>query len=378
MSLTIRQHAPGTELDAFLEVPHRIYGDDPKWVAPLRFEVRDRLTPAKNPFFEHADAMLFTAFRDGQPVGRLSAQVDHEHLRRHQDQVGFFGFFDTADDPEVAHALLGHAERWLREQGVQTMRGPLSLSINEEAGLLVEGFEHPTTLMNNYARPYQGALAESYGLSKAKDLFGWHYHVQSIPKRAERAWESITALPDVRIRRVQRRHMKRDLDIILEVFNEAWSDNWGFVPSTPAEARKMAEDMRLLIDEELSYIAEVSGRPVGVLVCLPNLVEVSRDFGGRLSPRNIAKLLWRLKVKTPESARLMLLGLRKEVRQSKQLAGLAMAMYVELTKNGSAKGYRWGELGWTLEDNALVNLAAKGMGAKVAKKYRIYEKAISE
>ena len=373
MALAVRRFAPGSGLDDFLAAGKAVYHGNSHWVAPLELELKDRLTPKKNPFFEHAEAALFVAYRDGQPVGRITAQIDREHLRVHGERTGFFGFFDTVDDPAVSSMLLDHARAWLTERGMERMRGPLSLSINEEVGLLVDGFEHQQTLLNNYAWPYQGALAEAYGLEKTKDVFGWHYHVQQIPARAERAWEAIKAMPEVTLRTVNRRHMSRDVHIILDVFNDAWSDNWGFVPATPAEAKKMASDMRLLIEQELSYIAEIDGIPMGVLVCLPNMVEAIADLDGQLWPTGWLKLLWRLKVKRPKSARLMLLGLRKEVRQHKRFAGLAMAMYVELTKRGSAIGYEWGELGWTLEDNTLVNLAPKGMGAKVAKRYRIYE-----
>ena len=377
MAVEIRQHRMGEGLDAFIRAAHEVYRGDPSWVAPLEMEIRDRLTPGKNPFFEHAEGTLFTATKDGRLVGRCSAQIDHEHLRVHGDETGFFGFFDTVDDPEVARELVGAAERWLSERGMKRMRGPLSLSINEEVGTLVEGFDTPPMLMMAHARPYQGGLLESAGLHKAKDLLAWRYEVGTPHRRADKAWQEISAMPEVRFRSINKKTMERDVHTMLEIFNDAWSHNWGFVPATPAEARKIAEDFKLIIDEDLAFFAEIEGREMGLCVTLPNLNEVIRDLDGKLLPFGFAKLLWRLKVKRPKSARLMMLGLRKELRGIKRYGGLSLAMYVEVSKRGAKKGVEWGELSWTLEDNHPINLGIKAMGAKVYKKYRVFEKELN-
>jgi hypothetical protein len=376
MSIEIKQHQPGKDLKDFIQVAFEVYRDDPAWVPPLHMEITDRLTPKKNPFFEHAEVALFTAWKDGKAVGRISAQIDHEHLRIHQDNAGFFGFFDTVDDQEVASALVAAAEEWLVSRGMTVMRGPFSLSINEETGMLVEGFDSPPTIMSPHHRSYQEALAEGAGLHKVKDCYGWKYQVVSAPARAQKAWETINSLPEVRFRSVHPRNLKKEVRDILDVFNDAWQHNWGFVPATDAEAKKMAADLQLILDKELSFFAEIDGQPVAICVCLPNLNEVIADFQGKLNPVTIGKLIWRLKIRGPKSARLMLLGVRTELRGKRRYAPLATAVIAELVRRGLKEGYDWAELGWTLEDNRLINAAIRSMGAKIYKRYRLFEKHI--
>lgn len=376
MSIEITEHQPGGDLDDFVQVAYEIYRTDPAWVAPLQMEIRDRLSPTKNPFFDHAECALFTARKDGQLVGRVSAQIDQEHLRAHGDGAGFFGFFDTIDDQEVADALLSTAEQWLAHRGMRVMRGPFSLSINEESGLLVEGFDSPPVLLCPHHRPYQGALAEGAGLAKAQDLLGWMYKVEPPPPRAEKAWQTIHSMPEVRFRSIRPGDLKREIGQLLDIFNDAWQDNWGFVPSTEAEAKKMAKDLGMIIDKRLSFFVEVDGEAVAMCVCLPNVNEAIRDFNGKLNPVTVTKLLWRLKVTGLKSARLMLLGIRKKFRGSRRYAPLSIALYAEIAKRGIKAGYQWAELGWTLEDNRAINTGIKGMRAQVYKVYRIYEKVI--
>ena len=376
MSVEIKQHQPGEDLKDFIQVAFEVYRDDPAWVPPLHMEISDRLSPKKNPFFEHAEVALFTAWKDGKAVGRISAQIDHEHLRIHQDNAGFFGFFDTLDDQEVASALVAAAEEWLVGHGMTVMRGPFSLSINEETGMLVEGFDSPPTIMMSHHHSYQEALAEGAGLQKVKDCYGWKYDVVAAPARAQKAWEAINSLPEVRFRSVSPRSLKKEVRDILDVFNDAWQHNWGFVPATDAEAKKMAADLQLILDKELSFFAEIDGQPVAICVCLPNLNEVIRDFEGKLNPVTVAKLIWRLKIRGPKSARLMLLGVRTDLRGKKRYAPLATAVIAELVRRGLKEGYEWAELGWTLEDNRLINAAIRSMGAKIYKRYRLFEKPI--
>lgn len=376
MSIEIREHVPGQDLNDFLRAARVVFDGDPSWIAPLDFEMRQRLTPGKNPFFERGELALFTAWRDGRLVGRISAQLDHEHLRLYQDRTGFFGFFDTLDDEEAAKALVDAAAKWLERRGMKRMRGPLSLTMNEEVGVLVEGFDTPPQIMMTHSRAWQDRVALSAGLEKAKDLFAWRFDVGKIPERAEKAWAEVKAMPEVRLRSVDPSKMDRELRIILDIFNDAWKDNWGYVPATEAEAKKMGEDLRLILDRELAFIAEVDGKAVAICIALPNLNEVIRDFDGKLNPITVAKLIWRLKIKRPKSARLMMLGIASEMRNQRRYAGLSHALYVEIAKRGEKIGYEWGELSWTLEDNRPINLGIKSMGAKIYKKYRVYEKAI--
>ncbi|MEM9072129.1 MAG: hypothetical protein AAGE52_26725 [Myxococcota bacterium] len=376
MSIEIRQHAPGEGLKDFLSVSDRLFAGDPHYIPPLRMELKQRLTPGKNPFWEHAEGTFFTAYRGGEVVGRTSAQIDHEHLRIHNDGAGFFGFFDTIDDQEVATALLERAVAWLKERGMKTARGPFSLSINEESGCLIDGFDTPPALMMGHHRSYQGALAEGAGFEKVKDLLCWKYLVEEPPKRAARAWEQIQALPEVRFRSVDPSRMRQELDSILEIFNDAWEKNWGFVPATPSEVEKMAEDMKLLIDPRVAFFAEVKGEPVGMVICLPNLPDAIHDLDGKLFPFGWAKMLYRVKVRKLRSARLMLLGIKQKMRGIKRYGPLSTAMYAELAYRGIKHNFEWAELSWTLEDNRPINLGIKAMRGKVYKTYRVYERAI--
>ncbi|MCB9666663.1 MAG: GNAT family N-acetyltransferase [Myxococcales bacterium] len=376
MTLHIREHRPGRDMQDFLRAGEVVFKDDPAWVQPLNMDLRERLTPEKNPFFAHAEATLFTAWRDDQLVGRCSAQIDREHLRIYQDKTGFFGFFDTLDDQEAGRALLRHAEDWLKKRQMTRIRGPLSLSMNEEVGLLVDGFEHPPAIMMAHSRPHQGDIVEASGFAKAKDLFAWHYNVMDIPDRAIRAWEQIRVMPEVRMRPVDPSRLAEELEVIIKIFNDAWSKNWGFVPVTQAELEKVAKDLRLIIDPNVAFIVEIHGEPAAMCIGLPNLNESIADLSGKLLPTGILKLLWRMKVKGPTSARLIMLGIRQDIRKLKRYGALSVAMYVELVKRAAPAGYRSGELSWTLEDNRLINVAIKAMGARHYKTYRIYEKAL--
>jgi hypothetical protein len=384
MTVEIRQSLVGDDLHRgsgkkllrdFLDVVSYIYAGDPQYVRALDFELKERLSK-KNPFFLHAEGAVFVAYRNGKPVGRATAQIDREHLAKYKDDVGFFGFFDTIDDAEVAKALLDATASWLKERGMKTIRGPLSLCINEELGCLVDGFDTPPMLMMPHARTYQGGLIEQAGLPKLKDFYAWKYVPGDVPKRARKAADEIAALPEITSRQVDVKNMERDVRIFMDIFNDAWSDNWGSVPLTEAELAKMAADMKLLIIPDLTMLLSVDGEPCGIAIALPNLNAMIKDFGGKLNPITVPKLLWRLKVQGPDQARLVILGIRKKLRHVRKYAGLSAYMYVHLNDVGQRLGIRWGELSWTLEDNGPVNAGIRMMGGKIYKTYRVYEKAL--
>jgi hypothetical protein len=259
MTIEIRKHQPGKDLEAFMRVPHLVLADDPQWVAPLDMLIAEQLTPAKNPFFEHAEVALFTAWKDGRLAGRISTQVDREHLKKHRDDVGFFGFFDTIDDPAVGVALVDAAGAFLGRHGMKRMRGPLSLSINEESGMLVSGFEYPPMMMCPHHAPYQSGIAEAAGLQKAMDLFGWRYVMGELPRRVVRARETVRAMAEVKIRTLDTSNVDAELKQVLEVWDDAWKDNWGHVSMTDAEVRGFARTMTLIIEQQLSLIVEIGG-----------------------------------------------------------------------------------------------------------------------
>jgi hypothetical protein len=377
VTIAIHEHLPGHDVGPFVEAGFAVFRDDPAWIPPLYFDIESRLHPKKNPLFARAEIALFTATRDGRLVGRCSATVDREHQRVWNDATGFFGYLDTIDDVEVARALLERAEAWLRERGMRRAMGPM-LYANDEIGALVEGFEHPPVIMMGHSRRHQAGLIEACGYSKEKDLWAWRYDVGTpFNDRTMRAWEQIKALPELTLRSIDLRNFEREVRTLVDIYNDAWAGKWAFVPTTQLEVDKMAEELRLVIDPDIAFMAEIHGQVVGMCILVPNLNEAIADLEGRLFPIGWAKLLWRTKVKSPKSARLILLGIRGEARRNlKRYGGLSAAMYVEVAKRGIAKGYQWSELSWTREDDAPINLGIRSMGAKVYKKYRVFQKAL--
>lgn len=370
--IEIRRHQPGGDVADFLEVGRIVFSDDPNWIPPLNLLLKDQLSP-KSPFFQHAEVMLFTARRGGELVGRISAQIDREHLRRYEDATGFFGFFDTVDDVDVAAALLGAANQWLKQRNMKRMRGPINLSINQEVGLLVEGFSTPPTVMMPHSRPYQGSIYEKLGLQKAKDLFAWRWDCSpSMPPRTLRALSEMKRLGVV-FRPV---NLKTEILELIDIQDDAWRHNWGHVSMTPAEANELRNTFSLIIDPRVATVAEIDGELVGMALAIPNLNEIIRDFQGKMTPTNVAKLLWRLKVERPKSARLAMLGIKAEYRKQKKYMPLALAMIADLARRGYQCGYEWSELSWTVEDNGPVHALIKTAGGYMYKRYRVYEKDI--
>lgn len=375
MSVEIRDVPLDGKLEPFLDVVDYIYRDDPHYVRPLNMELKGRLSK-KNPFFDHAEGRVFTAHRNGFCVGRITAQIDHEHLRHHQDDTGFFGFLDTIDDQEVAAQLLARAGSWLSDRGMKRMRGPFSLSINDESGCLVDGFDSPPMIMMPHHRPYQAPLIEGAGLQRVRTLYAWRYEVGNVKRRVSAAHDEVAALPEVTCRNMNPDNVEGDTRVVMDVYNDAWSDNWSFVPFTQAELKRFAKDLKLILVPELTQIAFVNGEPAAVAVAVPNVNEVIVDFKGRLFPTGLLKLLYRLKVNKPQTARLIILGIRKKFRNKRDYAGLSVYLYAKLNEAGQKLGIRWGELGWTDEENGPVNAAIKMMGGRVYKKYALFEREL--
>ncbi len=365
------------DLEAFIRLPWRLYAGDPNWVPPLLRLQREEFSPQHNPFYQHADVQLFLARRDGQVVGRISAQVDHEHNRYHQERTGFFGFLETENDADVARALLDTAEAWLRDKGMERVRGPLSFSINGEAGLLVEGFDSPAMIQMPYSPRFYQGLIEDCGYVQIQDLFAWRWEAQPVPPGApERMARELRSRPEVTVRTAQKRRLHDEVRAIMEVFNDAWRDNWGFVPATEAEAEKFARDILLIADPNIVPIVEIDGRVAGAALAVPNLNEAIRDLNGQLFPFGLLKLLWRLKVRRLRTGRLVLLGVKKEFR-TREYAGLAYLLCDAIYRGALRSGYRWAEFSWTLESNRLINALITKVGAEHYKTYRIYEKALA-
>ncbi len=362
---------------AFLLAQRRFYRGDKAFVQPLLFEKLEYLDPRRSPFFGHGEAQLFLA-RDratGEVLGRVSAQVDRLHNETHQEKTGFFGFFESIDDPAVARALLAGAEGWLRARGMDRVRGPFSFNINEETGLLVEGFDTPPYLLMAHNPPYYPRLVEACGYAKAKDLFAWHYHVGDVNDVVRGLADAQRAEPSVTVRTIRMADYERDLRTFLDVFNDAWRANWGFVPLTEPEIAKMAKDLKMVLEPELALIAEVDGEPAAISLAIPNVNEALRGLSGRLTC--LPRLLWRVKVRGLHSARAVLLGIRKKFRGKGNLRALSVLLYHEMHERGKRVGMREGELSWTLEDNVKINSGVELMGGRKYKTYRIYEKLLA-
>ncbi len=375
MAVEIREIPLGGDLRPFLDVVDYIYRDDPMFVRPLDLDLKERLSK-KNPFFAHAEGTCFAAFRNDRCVGRVTAQIDRSHLDRYKDDAGFFGFFDTIDDAEVAKGLLDAAADWLKERKMKRIRGPLSLNINEELGCLIEGFDTPPMILMPHHLPYQGGLAEKAGLAKLKDFYAWRYTVGDVPPRATKAHDEIAGLPEVRARTLDMKRLEEEVRTVMDIFNDAWSDNWSSVPLSEAELRKTAADMKLLLMPELTRLVTIDGEPAAFAIALPNINEMIKDLHGKLFPVGLPKILWRLKVEGPKTARLILLGIRKKYRHVRKYAGLSTYMYVQMNRSGQRTGIKWGELSWTVEDNGPVNVGIRFMGGKVYKKYRVFERML--
>jgi hypothetical protein len=376
VTIAVRPVRTRADRAAFIEVPYALHGGDPHWVPPLRFERRELLDPRKNPFFEHGEAELFVAWRGGRPVGRISAQLDRLHHERHDAGEGFFGFFDAPDDPDVVAALWRAAEAWHRERGHRRVLGPFSFTINGEMGVLVDGFDSPPFLMMNHNPPYYGARLEALGLRKAKDVFAWRYVPGELNEATRQIAEYTRGVPGLRLRPLDARRMDAEVRTVMTIFNEAWSNNWGYLPFTERELAKMAQEFRLLLDPRVAFVAEIDGEPAAMALSLPNLNEAIADLKGSLFPTGLAKLLWRVKVRGLSSLRLVLLGIRPKFRGRPELKGLSVLLYVETHQQAVAAGYHLGELSWTLEDNDKINQGIRLMGGEPYKTYRVYTKAL--
>ena len=363
------------QLRQFIRLPWSIYSGDPAWVPPLLLERKEHLSP-HNPYFEHAQYQSWIAYRDGNAVGRISAQIDQLHLDQYQVKEGFFGMIEAEDNAETFAALFETAETWLRDHGMQRVLGPYNLSINQEPGLLVDGFDTPPCVMMGHARPYYGARIEEYGYQKAKDLYAYIIDgnfeastaMQAIVKRAKKR---------VTIRSFRKSNFEEDLKIIEDIFNDAWSENWGFIPFTEAEFKQLGKDFKLLLDFELVKIAEVDGAPAAFMVVLPNINEAIRDLNGRLLPFGWLKLLWRLKVRFPQTARIPLMGVRKQYHDSLMGAALAFMVVHAAQEPGLKRGIKKVELSWILEDNKGMNDIIESISGRVYKTYRIYSKDLN-
>ena len=373
MGLEIRPVAGRRELNAFIKLPWRLYRNEPNWVPPLISERRRFLDRSRNPFFRHAEAEYFLAWRDGRPVGRITAQVDRNFNEFQDNAWGMFGFFECEQDPAAAQGLLDAAEAWLRERGRDRMVGPMDFSTNDECGVLIEGHERTPMILSPWTHPYYPALLEEAGLTKAMDLLMWELVITGRDRVNPVIWrvaDRVEGELGITVRNMRKRDLEDEVTRFLEVYNAAWERNWGFVPLTEEEVRHYAKDLRPILDEHWAFIAEKDGEVIAAALTLPDFNQVLAHLNGRLLPLGWLKaLFWRRRI---DRVRVFALGVKPEYQHT----GVAAALYRRHFDAAEVTPQKWGEMGWILETNTSMNRAMEGMGGKVVRRFRVYEKEL--
>ncbi|RMH62702.1 MAG: N-acetyltransferase [Calditrichaeota bacterium] len=372
MSIQIQPVQSAKEKKLFIDLEWQLEKNTPHWVSPLRMERAKVLDTKKNPFYHHSEIALFIARKNGLPVGRIAAIKNDNHNAFHKDKTGFWGFFECIDDQQAAKALFDAAADWLRQRGCDRMWGPMNPSTNDECGLLIDGFDTPPMLMMTHNPSFYPRLVESYGNYKVKDLYAWYQTTEDalarVNDKLKRVSEKVLKRYHISIRNMDVKHIDREVKLMKEVYNNAWSRNWGFVPFTEEEFDHAADGLKDIADPDFLLMAEKDGRPVGFSVTLPNLNEVlARIPDGRLLPTGIFKLL--TGIKKIQTVRVLILGVIKEY----QFSGLGSAFYLRTMEAAQKKGIIGGEMSWILEDNLTMNRAIESFGSRIYKTYRIYE-----
>ena len=363
----------------FVRVPMRIAAEakDPQWVAPLIMERMEALTPKTNPLWEHMDAQLWIARKDGKDVGRISAQIDHLAPSDPANPSGYFGMIHAEDDPEVFAALFAAAEDWLKAKGVKQALGPFNMSVNEETGLLVDGFDAPPMVMMGHDQPYVGGRIEALGYAKIKDVYAYKIATKAdfpagVRRRVDRA------VPQgVTLRQLNFKNYEPEVRAMTEIMNDAWHDNWGHTEITEAETRQLAKSMRPVINEKLVWFADIDGESAGFAVTLPNVNEAIRDLDGKLLPFGWAKLLWRLKVSGVKTARVPLMGVKRKFARDFRGQLLPFLLIDKMRAEAMKAGIEEVEMSWILEDNRPMRAIIEAVGSERYKTYRIYQKQLA-
>jgi GNAT superfamily N-acetyltransferase len=378
-AVTIKPVETAADRKAFVNLPWRLYARDPNWVPPLKSEMHGLIGGLKtNPWFEHAEAMFWLALRGGEVVGRISAQVDQLVLQHMGAGTGHWGMFECIDDQAVADALLETAEAWLRRCGMVRAQGPFSLSVWDEPGLLVQGFDTPPTVMMGHHLPWYERLITARGYAGIKDLHCWSLPIQQpFPEMVQR----IVALSERNAKLVTRPVDKTKFDaeaaLILDILNDAWADNWGFVPLTPLEIANVGKKLKPIIFNDLVRIAEYEGVPVGFMITLPDINELTRDLNGELFPFGWAKMLWRLRKPQVKRMRVPLMGIRKSLQGQRIASLMAFQMIEYIRRTAIAEfGAQEGEIGWILDDNGPMRSIADAIDSHVTRTYRVFERPL--
>ncbi len=356
----------------FIDFEWTVNKNTPNWVSPLRMERFKVLDTKKNPFYSHSEIQRFLAYKNGKITGRIAAITNQNYNDFQQDNAGFFGFFDCFNNQEIANTLFQAAADWLKEKGKDLMYGPMNPSTNDEVGILIDGFDTPPYMMMTHNAAYYPQLAEGFGLTKAKDLYAWYVTaddaIKNISKKMRRVSEKILKKYNITIRNLVIKNLKEEIKLIKDIYNNAWSRNWGFVPFTDDEINVLAKDLAQIADEDLLLLAEKEGNPIAFSLTLPNINEVLKNIpNGRLFPTGIFKLFFG--IRKIKYARVLVLGVKKEF----QFLGLGSIFYIETIMRARKKGYLGGEMSWILEDNYTMNKPIEDVGAKRYKTYRVYQ-----
>jgi hypothetical protein len=376
-SVSIRPVRTRRELKRFVKVPFGLHRDSEQWVPPLIFERMQFLDGKKNPWFEHGEAEYFLAERDGEPVGRISAHVDSRWDESQGGKDAMFGFFEAAEDPEVVRGLFDAAGGWAADKGRERILGPMDFTTNDEIGILIEGFERQPMILEPWHPPYYQRLIEAEGFTKAMDVLMWQLRMGEL-KEGEKFDPSIHEAAEkalreegIVIRNMRKREMSAEVRRFMDVYNEAWGENWGFVPITDAEVEFQAKNLKQVLDEEWTFMAEKDGEVIGAALTLPDINQVLAKMNGRLLPLGWAKfLLGRRRI---DRLRVFALGVKHDYRHT----GVAAGLYLEHIRMAALPDQiNWGEMGWILETNKPMNRAMEGMGGKIVKKYRLYERSL--
>ena len=368
VSVLVQPVSSSRELKQFIKFPWRIYRGNSTWVPPLLADRKKLLDKKKNPFYSHAEAEFFLAWRGKEIVGRIGAIINRNHNKEHHENIGFFGFFESINDQEVTGALFEASKNWLAERGVHTMRGPASPSVNDEYGLLVDGFEEPPVILMPYNPPYYGSLIESAGLRKAKDLHCFHVSKEHVlSEKLIRVADMARQREGLSFRTLNMRDFDNEVNLIKDIYNRAWQYNWGAVPMTDDEFKAMAKDLKPIVNPELVIIAEYKGEPVGFSLSIPDFnVALKHNPSGHFLTGLLCLLWYRRKI---NSTRIIALGVVRE----KQKTGAAAVLFHETARRSIMLDYPEGEAGWVLEDNVMMIRAAEFLKARRCKTYRIYE-----
>lgn len=371
-SLEIIPVTDAGKMRAFIRLPWKIYRGDPHWVPPLILDQKKLLDKRKHPFFLHSSADFFLARRNGEYVGRIAAILNNNHNRFHNEKTAFFGFFESVNDPEVAHQLFAAAADWGRARGMAVLRGPMNYSTNETCGLLVEGFDLSPAIMMTYNPRYYVDLIEGEGFAKAMDLYAWWMTKEAgINPKILRVGEKVLQEQGITLRHLNMKNFWGEVEVIKRIYNDAWSNNWGFVPMTDEEFAFLAKDLKPVVDPRLVMIVEKEGEPVGFSLSLPDLNRALKKINGRLLPFGIFKVMYH--ARKIHTVRVLTLGV---VRRLQTISGIGAALYLETFRRPVAAGFDSGEFSWTLENNDLINRGMKLLGAKIYKRYRIYDRPL--